>query len=524
MALLGMAGTAQADDSLIVTTAPGAEIDAPTTDLTGDGTAVEVPADDASARELAAQPGVLSVEPNIIGSFTAGASIRSSIDDPLAGQEWALGATNWFALPFGFIPTGKVAVLDSGIDIGHPEFSGTLPDGRPKIAAGWSTSSDDDVVDDDLGHGTQTASLIAANTGNGEGIASISPGSQLMVIKVGTRFASATGGEPFYGIALSDAIQGIDWAVDHGAKVINISFAFPVNSPALRAAVLRAIDRGAVIVAAVGNDGCLKEGGANETQYPAAYPHVIGVAASNKSGGIACYSNQGPEVDLAAPGTAVAVATARGSRPDTYESPTGYGSATGTSFAAPIVSGAAALITAMHRTWNADDVRAALQSSATNVGARGWDQRSGAGLLNLERALASGRGQRDAFEVNDDVAVARDIPALVSRKRRQSTTRATIHRSNDPVDVYPVLMPRGSTLKVALGAKPGLRLRVTVWRTGTQSVFGNSKTVKRHRIASVVTKRGAARLSIRIPAGGQQYVSVTSLGSSGAYALRVTRT
>jgi thermitase len=204
-----------------------------------------------------------------------------------------------------------VAVLDTGIDGNHEDLDG-------KVVA-ETNFSDSPLAADSYGHGTHIAGIIAASGDNGLGVIGVAPESQLLNVKVADD----------HGRCRASAVaQGIVWAVDRGALVINISIEIHESSPQLEQAVNYAWQHGAIIIAAAGNDG-------NQTPvYPAAYPNVIAVAATNADDTRALLSNYGEWVDVAAPGYEI-YSTLPGDQ---------YGYKSGTSFATAYVSGLAAIL------------------------------------------------------------------------------------------------------------------------------------------------------------------------------------
>ncbi len=212
-----------------------------------------------------------------------------------------------------------VAVLDTGVDAGHSDLVG-------RLVPGYNATSPNRGPIDDNGHGTMTLGIIAAPRTT----ASASPASagrrRSMPVKV--LAADGTG----YDV---DIAEGISWAADNGAKVINMSLGGPDDNPVLHDAVKYADSKGVIVVAAAGNDGN------DVVQFPASYPEVIAVGATNAGGALTSFSSYGDWVDIAAPGwdilsTGVRSMTPAGDEPYWY--------CTGTSCSAPIVAGVAALV------------------------------------------------------------------------------------------------------------------------------------------------------------------------------------
>ena len=259
----------------------------------------------------------------------------------------------------------KVAVVDSGIDVGHPDLSA-------KVAVGdrWNTVSNTANVTDTVGHGTFVAGIAGASTNNGIGIAGVGWTAKLMAVKV----ADAKGG-----LALTDIAEGIRWAADHGAKVINLSLGAPTGSTALADAVAYAQAQDALVVASAGNSA--QQG--NPKMYPAAYPGVVAVGATDALGHRAWFSEHGSWVTVAAPGIRIRSTTVRAGS-DFW--PAGsYNFGDGTSFAAPIIAGAAALVWERAPGATAADVRSAVVASGTGYANLGL----GTGQVDVAKAMQS---------------------------------------------------------------------------------------------------------------------------------------
>lgn len=279
-----------------------------------------------------------------------------------------------------------VAVIDTGVayeDYGFgfwnryyqaPDLAGT------NFVAGYDFVNNDSHPNDDEGHGTHVAGTIAGATNNGDGVAGLAYSASIMPIKV----LDSNGSGSYYDVA-----EGIRFAADHGADVINLSLGGPSGASYLEDALQYAHERGVTIVAAAGNDG-------NGTvSYPAAYDdYVIAVGATRFDETKAYYSNYGPSLDLMAPGGDVTVdqnddgygdgvlqQTFGNSRNDF-----GYYFYQGTSMAAPHAAAAAAIVMAGGVTDPAE-VQAILEASADDLGAPGRDNSYGHGLLNLAAAL-----------------------------------------------------------------------------------------------------------------------------------------
>lgn len=248
-----------------------------------------------------------------------------------------------------------VAIIDSGVDLTHPDLT-------RRLLPGYNVLADDRSPNDENGHGTHVAGIIASQPNNGEGVAGMTWFNPIMAVKA----LNADG----YGTSI-DVAKGIRWAVDHGAKVINLSLGNYQPSSVLEEAIRYADAHDVVLVAASGNDST------SQASFPAAYPEVISVGAVNPDLSYALYSNYGDYVDVVAPGTNIA-STFAGHR---------YAALSGTSMAAPHVTALAALIRSVNPRLSNDEVRDIILESADDLGDRGKDPYYGYGLINVYRAL-----------------------------------------------------------------------------------------------------------------------------------------
>ncbi len=245
----------------------------------------------------------------------------------------------------------KVGVIDSGIAARHPDLKGN-------IAAQRDFVDGDRVANDRVGHGTHVSGIVAANTNNRRGVAGGCPGCRLLVAKVGDQ----------RGVYASDAARGINWAVKRGARVVNLSFGAPGNPLILEGAVNRAWRKGAVVVAAAGNENTSRR------SYPAAYRRVIAVAATTSEDRRARFSNYGRWVDVAAPGTNIFSTV-----------PGGYQRYSGTSMASPSVAALAGLLASQGL--DNKQIRGRIQGTARDLGRRGRDIYYGYGRIDAARAV-----------------------------------------------------------------------------------------------------------------------------------------
>lgn len=248
-----------------------------------------------------------------------------------------------------------VAIIDTGIDTDHPEFTGRLSPLSYNAANDLVGLS---YVEDDQGHGTMVAGVIGANKNNSIGIAGVTSNVILMVIK-----ANDDNVETFKD---SDIIRGIYYAVDNGADIINLSLGSTYANPLTLNAINYAKDHNVLVVASSGNDGA-------ETKiYPASFEPVISVGSIDSTSTISDFSNYNASLDIVAPGDAIY----------TTDLQAGYTIASGTSFSAPYVAGIAALYKSVYPNATQPQMKLALESTAKDLGTVGVDKFYGYGLVD----------------------------------------------------------------------------------------------------------------------------------------------
>jgi type VII secretion-associated serine protease mycosin len=322
--------------------------------------------------------------------------------------------SNWVLVRFGLgrLPANvdgrgvTVAVLDSGVQANHPALQGRIrDDGRDLLEAGGSTRGREDC----RGHGTAVASLIAGNPRSG--FRGIAPGARILPIRVN----ETIGGEAQDGRKTDDAkiAAGINWAIDHGADVINISFAYlgadadPDKHQIFADAIQRAVDKNIVVVAAVGNEPDATD------SFPANQPGVLGVAAINHDGTRWDKSTTGGYVDVSAPGSQVLAGWPNGI----------YTQLQGTSFAAPIVAGTVALLKQVHPTWKASQFLTQITASADpSLGGKS-SKTYGAGVVDPVRAVSDLQAYGAAFR-NPNAPVPQEDPQAIAAEQRAHELRS----------------------------------------------------------------------------------------------------
>lgn len=321
---------------------------------------------------LRRNPLIEYAEPNYI------AHVALIPDDHYYSTQWALIKIQ--APRAWDITTGDsnivIAILDTGVDLDHPDVAAKIwsnpneipgngldDDGNGFIddVRGWDFVNGDNVPQDDHGHGTHVGGIAAAETNNSLGIAGLSWGARIMAVKVLNEEGEGT---------YFDVAQGIKYTADQGAKIVNLSLAGSDYSSVLKDAVTYAHSTACILVAAVGNDN-------GPVEYPAKFPVVVAVAATNASDERAYFSNYGPEVDVAAPGVSIW---------STLWNDT-YGYRHGTSQAVPHVSGLAALIWSVNPTLTQDEVKSIIEQAAVDRGELGRDNYYGHGRIDVNAAV-----------------------------------------------------------------------------------------------------------------------------------------
>ena len=335
------------------------------------------------ARLVGAEPGIVRVERTTMRVSRAEPALFSR--QPGLPYQWQYSAVHADQVPAAVAQAAAgltIGVIDTGADLGAPDLSAKAPQT-------FSVRKRLSDVPDANGHGTFVAALAAGSSTNGDGIAGVGGEAGLMVVQAGGPTGAFTD---------VDEAAAIVYAVDHGARILNLSLGGPTSSLIEKRAVDYAVAKGALLVAAVGN-GSLR---GNDVEYPAALLQPVGskgvggrglaVAASNRRGARASFSSTGSHVSLAAPGVGVFSAVSSASSLSSYprtELPGAlgglYGYGSGTSFAAPQVAGAAALVWAANPQLRAAQVASILEQSASGRGS--WNPELGYGVLDVAAAV-----------------------------------------------------------------------------------------------------------------------------------------
>jgi Subtilisin-like serine proteases len=308
-------------------------------------------------QELRSSPNVEYVEPNYV------VKAQSVPNDPYYGLQWGTqmikAESAWDKLNLVSRAKVTVAVLDTGVNSSHEDL-------KDSIVSGYDFADDKQDTNDLVGHGTHVAGIVAAQTDNGIGITGIAKNCKIMPVKVLDDDGNGSD---------ANIIEGIKYATDHGAQVINMSLGGPGESDALQDAINYATSHGVNVVVAAGN-----ENGAIDT--PGNCKGVITVGAIDRDGERASYSNFGTKLDVVAPGTDILSTYIGGT------GPSGYTYFSGTSMAAPFVSGVVALIKSVNPNITPAAVTDIIHQSATHLDVSGFDKYHGYGLVNADKAVA----------------------------------------------------------------------------------------------------------------------------------------
>ena len=308
-----------------------------------------------------------------------------------------------------------VAVLDTGVDSGHPDLQGQL-------LPGWNSNDDNADTTDVHGHGTMVSGVIAAASNNNKGVTSIAWQARVLPVRISLPNGSAY---------TSTIAKGLNWAADNGADVANISYAVS-SSYSVIVAANDMRSKGGIVCVAAGNDG-------NQLNY-APQAGLITVSATNSNDALTSWSNYGDIVDLAAPGSGIWTTLNGG----------GYGTVSGTSFSSPVTAAVAALVMAADPSLSPAEVETILFESSTDLGTPGHDIYFGHGRIDAGAAVAAAMGSQPA--PTDDEAPQVSITNPTGGSVSDSITAAI--STTDNVGVTYVELYAGSVLVGSDNSQP----------------------------------------------------------------------
>ena len=351
-------------------------------------------------------------------------------------------------------------------------------------------------------HGTEIAAIAGAPM-NGVGTVGIYPELTL---------ASYT----LAGFDDASIIAALDAVTARGPSVVNLSLGGPGFSQSLYESILRAVNAGSIVVASAGNSTT----GQAPDFYPADYPHVLTVGSTARNDSPSSFSIRSPTVDLAAPGEELGVLDPA--------HPTNAIQIRGTSFSTPIVSAAAAWLWTARPGLDDTQVTELLRRTAQDVGGKGFDVATGFGIPRIPSALAAPAPGPDPQEPNDDIALVVAGGLLVDAKPALfGSVKARVDDSEDPRDVYRLVVPAGKTARILL--RPHANLGLTLWSSGTTSVTATGADGRRHRLG-ISNRKGKAdeRLTWRNASRGdvvafvESWIPAKKGTQRGSYTLSVT--
>lgn len=340
-------------------------------------------------------------------------------NDTYWGQQYGLSAIH---APQGWdLETGStavvIAIIDTGVDLVHPDLAS-------KLVPGYDFVNDDSVPQDDNGHGSHVAGIAAASSNNDTGISGVSWGARIMPVKVLNASASGT---------FADAAAGIIWAADNGAHIINLSLGGSSHSQIFQDAIDYAYGKGVMLIASSGNAG------SGFILYPARFPNVMAVGATDSNNVLAGFSNYGPELDVVAPGVNI-YSTGLGA----------YYYNSGTSMAAPFVSGLASILRGMPGSGSPANLAWTIKSTALDLGVLGNDIYYGDGLIQMDTAI-----QLLWISPTPTPPQISEVPATKTSVWLVPVTQTASPTSTPTVTVSPTLTPLPSqTLITSPGAMP----------------------------------------------------------------------
>ena len=380
-------------------------------------------------------------------------------------------------------PELTIAIIDTGIDFQHPDL-------KENIVAGINLIDKQGTSQDDNGHGTNVAGIVAATGNNNLGVTGITWKAKLMPIKV---LDEKGEGDSFL------VGQGIRYAVDHGAKILLLSLGEPVFTPFMKEAVDYAESKNVLIVAASGNEG-------KDMNYPSAFPNVLSVGAINHEDLYANYSNYGQQLDVVAPGDGIYTTGLKGI----------YTENSGTSMAAPQVAGLAALLMQKYPDLTPSQIRDLIKLSADDVDQKGWDARTGYGKINVAKALQFPIDQlKDGWETNDAKETATIFPY-------NDTFRGQLSRSDDQ-DWYKLQLPYNGVVEFQVTLQEPLPkpIQVTIISQETNKNFVYQ--IKESTKISLNLPQGTSLIHIEHSEEGKGYFSGQTIDYSLKNSFRINQ-
>ncbi|MBI5232249.1 MAG: S8 family serine peptidase [Coriobacteriales bacterium] len=426
------------------------------------------------------------------------AALMTAPADPQIPSQWGLrriGMDGVWPVEQGSKEV-TIAVVDTGVDLTHPDLAANLD-----TANDFDFVNHDPSANDGEGHGTMVAGIAAA-LANGQDGAGVAPKCTILPVRV---LGPDGEGSDF------DVAQGIMWAADHGASVINLSLGTWAPTQELVDAVEYAQSKDIAVVAAAGNGGFMSdedEPAVADVDYPGALPGVLTVGASTMNDTVVSWSSKGPEVDLVAPGTNI-LTTRRGG---------GMIAGSGTSMSTPMVAAAVALVRSAHPEYSAQQAIDVVTSGAVDLGRSGRDIQSGFGRLNVAAAFGlPGGTESTPPEPTDDDAPGIPLPGVA--------TTGTLDTNVDAIDVYKVHLDGNQQLDASIKTASGSAAELYLFDPLTTSVYSSGPIFpdSGDGMYEMPSSSASTKVTYVAPRAGDFYLVASSVRGKGAYTITATK-
>jgi hypothetical protein len=325
--------------------------------------------------------------------------VAMAVNDPYIGSEWHLAKINASTAWDTSMGAGvTIAVLDSGVNVNHPDL-------KANLVAGYNIYSSNTDLTDVCGHGTAVAGSAAATGNNATGVAGVAGAARIMPVRIAYKDPTL-GCYAYY----STIASGVTYAADHGARVANISYAGVAGSASILSAARYMNSKGGVVVVAAGNN--------NKDENITPDPALVVVSATDNNDNKASFSSWGSFVTISAPGTSIW----------TTDNSLGYTQWQGTSFSSPIVAGVAALMMSARPDLGSDQIKSLLYSTAVDLGTAGRDPIFGYGRVNAAAAVQAAKAYQSP---TDTTAPAASIAAPLANSTVSGVVGVTVNASDN---------------------------------------------------------------------------------------------
>jgi hypothetical protein len=458
------------------------------------------------ARRLSRRRGVLAAQVDHPLKLRSAQNATGCIDKPDPPIRTIATQTNSELVNVGG-PTKPIAILDTGIDPAVPELNGRVLDNHD-VVGGFT-------VPDQDGHGTEVASVAAAALGAVRGVSPTSPVFSVRIFNSSGNSSSQI------------VVNGITAAVQAGAGVINISAAgaiadaTPADNRVLTVAIAQAFNAGVLVVAPSGNEGKA------QADAPGAYPHVLTAGSGTAAGGRDLFSNTGPWLDLLAPASDIVV-------PTTLNVCTsGYALVKGTSFAAPAVAGAVAILQTLRPGIKTQQLFDIVRHAGSDLGLTGWDADTGFGMLNVADNVTAATPPLLGNEIDDDIVFAKLKPVVNLKVGKARTIKDSLSAAKDNTDVLRIKLKKGEGIGANVTTKVTDALFSVSLYDRNSGAMDLTNDVTKHVLADSGGLSSTAFMHARVKRTGTYFIAVETpdtlqddtdaVPTDQAYSLRLTR-